>query len=306
MKTLFDQPDDDMAQDTGPADPRTCVSSQEPASVAVTADPVPLHLDRGVSLAQFPFLPLWTDAYLADCNHLSDAEHGRYFRILIAMWRSPECRIPNDDAWLARHFHRTPEAVASELRPLISEFCQSTGNWIVQKRLLTEWKRCREKVKSASDSAKYRWSNKKEPSERNASRSTTRTIPTEEESASQIPPINPHVEQEVSNGRQNRDPKIDMATYGFDAKDYECCAEHGADPQVTNDAINDWGANAPHGKRHKKDPHAFVRTWLRNNASRQSRSNGTPSGTPPNGHGGGFTATVLRLSGIPGPKLADR
>ncbi len=48
-------------------------------------------------MADFPALPLFTDAYLADCSHLSDAEHGRYLRLLMLVWLSPECRVPNDD-----------------------------------------------------------------------------------------------------------------------------------------------------------------------------------------------------------------
>lgn len=38
-------------------------------------------------MAEFPALPLWTDAYLADTAHLSYEEHGLYFHILMTMWR---------------------------------------------------------------------------------------------------------------------------------------------------------------------------------------------------------------------------
>lgn len=89
-------------------------------------------------MAEFPALPLWTDAYLADCSHLSDAEHGRYLLLLITIWRAPQCRIPNDDTWLARKFGRDLFGVQSEIRPLIREFCDCTGNWITQKRLEKE------------------------------------------------------------------------------------------------------------------------------------------------------------------------
>src|SRR4051812_21801143 len=66
-----------------------------------------LRFNGGAVMAEFPALPLWTDAYLADCGHLSDAEHGRYFLLLMAMWRAPECRLPNDNDWLARRFRRS-------------------------------------------------------------------------------------------------------------------------------------------------------------------------------------------------------
>ncbi len=112
-------------------------------------------------MAEFPALPLWTDAYLADCDHLTDAEHGRYLMLLFCLWRAPRQRIPNDNAWLARKFRRTEEAVIAELRPLIAELCHSTGNWITQKRLSREWKYVAAKQKNRSDGAKRFWQNKK-------------------------------------------------------------------------------------------------------------------------------------------------
>lgn len=112
-------------------------------------------------MAQFPALPLWTDAYLADCGHLTDAEHGRYLMILVAMWRAPNCRIPNDDEWLARKFRRTIDAVKTELRPIINEFCESDGNWICQNRLLRERNHVEKSSKKQSERAKSRWKNEK-------------------------------------------------------------------------------------------------------------------------------------------------
>jgi hypothetical protein len=54
--------------------------------------PLPWHTFEA-SLAEFPALPLFTDAILADTAHLSHEEFGAYMRILILMWRTPECRI---------------------------------------------------------------------------------------------------------------------------------------------------------------------------------------------------------------------
>jgi uncharacterized protein YdaU (DUF1376 family) len=88
-------------------------------------------------MAQFPGLTLWTDALVADTDHLSDAEFGLYMRILIKMWRTPGCRLPNDDHWIQRHFRSTPDVV----RAVFNEFCQTDGNWITQKRLQTEFRR---------------------------------------------------------------------------------------------------------------------------------------------------------------------
>ena len=56
-------------------------------------------------MAEYPALPLWTDAYLADTTHLTDAEHGVYFQLVVHAWRSPDCRLPNDAKWLAPGRH---------------------------------------------------------------------------------------------------------------------------------------------------------------------------------------------------------
>lgn len=53
-------------------------------------------------MAEFPALPLWTDAYLGDTRHLTLAEHGAYLLLLMIAWRTPDCALPNDDAWLGR------------------------------------------------------------------------------------------------------------------------------------------------------------------------------------------------------------
>ena len=112
-------------------------------------------------MAEYPALPLWTDAYLGDTWHLSDAEHGRYFLMLMVMWRAPGQRFPNDDEWIARKFRRSVEDVQKELRPLIAEFFDCDGNWITQKRLKREWNHVDKTSKKRSASAKRRWNKDK-------------------------------------------------------------------------------------------------------------------------------------------------
>lgn len=53
-------------------------------------------------MADFPALPLWTDAYLADTTHLTTEQHGAYCLLLFKMWRQPECDLPDDHKLLAR------------------------------------------------------------------------------------------------------------------------------------------------------------------------------------------------------------
>ena len=112
-------------------------------------------------MAEFPALPIWTDAYMLDCGHLTDAEHGRYFLLLMLIWRSPECRIPNEPEWVSRKLKRTLAEYESDILPLINEFCKNTGNWITQKRLSKEFLYLQKKSKSQSDKANLRWTKEK-------------------------------------------------------------------------------------------------------------------------------------------------
>ena len=109
------------------------------------------------TVSKYPALPLFIDALAADTEHLTDAELGLYLRILMTMWRSPRCRIPNDDAWIARHF-RSPIA---QVRAIIKEFCDSDGNFVRQKRLFREWNYIGAKRQAQSVRAKSKWRNKK-------------------------------------------------------------------------------------------------------------------------------------------------
>jgi uncharacterized protein YdaU (DUF1376 family) len=109
----------------------------------------------------FPYLPLKVADFEADTSHLSDAELGRYVRLLFKMWTTPGCRVPNDDKWLARHLRRTPEETREQIRPIIAEFCRCTGNWILQKRLRAERDYIERKRNRGSVAAKARWDKEK-------------------------------------------------------------------------------------------------------------------------------------------------
>jgi uncharacterized protein YdaU (DUF1376 family) len=121
-------------------------------------------------------MPLWTDAYLADTRHLSDAEHGRYLLLLMDMWRSPGCRFPNDRAWLERRFRRSPEAFDQDIQPILNEFCKCDGNWWTQKKLLKVWRHVTRKARSNSAAAKVRWNKENDACERNATGSNANAM----------------------------------------------------------------------------------------------------------------------------------
>src|SRR5262245_494916 len=120
-------------------------------------------LHEACHMAKFRALMLWTDAWIADTKHLTRCERGTYHDLLVLMWRTPGCTVPNDDVWLAKHLGMTPTEVQNELRPLISEFCQVDGkNRVYQKRLLHEFAWARKRCKIGGLGAKHRWHNKKD------------------------------------------------------------------------------------------------------------------------------------------------
>ncbi|MGI9492179.1 MAG: DUF1376 domain-containing protein [Geminicoccaceae bacterium] len=127
-------------------------------------------------MAKFPAMPFWFDAYWLDCSHLTDAEHGRYLLVLKELWTAPQQRIPNDDEWLARKFRRPVEAMRSEIRPILTEFCECDGNWWRQNRLIDEMSYLLQKQSKQSARAKSRWNKEKDLSRGNATHTHTHTL----------------------------------------------------------------------------------------------------------------------------------
>ena len=53
-------------------------------------------------MAEFPALPIFTDAFISDTTHLSASQTGAYLMLLMIAWRTKENALPDDDAKLAR------------------------------------------------------------------------------------------------------------------------------------------------------------------------------------------------------------
>lgn len=117
-------------------------------------------------MTDYPYLPLFVSDHLAETDHLSDAEHGVYLRLILLLWQSPECRIPDDNEWLARRFRRDANAVQTQVRPLIHEFCQVRRGWVTKPNLKAQWEWCRTKSVKNAKAAKSRWNKEKDQSER--------------------------------------------------------------------------------------------------------------------------------------------
>lgn len=107
-------------------------------------------------MAEFPALPLWTDAYLADTTHLTATEHGAYLLLLMAMWRSPGCRLANDPELLAR-YAKVTRGQWGRMSETIMKFFTASDGYITQGRLTDEYGFVRRNSIKQSNNAKSRW-----------------------------------------------------------------------------------------------------------------------------------------------------
>ena len=80
-------------------------------------------------MAEFPALPFFTDAYLADTRHLTTEEHGAYLLLLMCTWRTRGCVLKANDRQLARIAGVSPTKWR-RLKPVLAEFFTvSDGIW---------------------------------------------------------------------------------------------------------------------------------------------------------------------------------
>ena len=96
-----------------------------------------------------PFLPLATDALIADTTHLTTEQFGAYLLLLCAQWRNNGQPLPDDDARLARIARCSNQRWTSKLRPVMAELfeinrCGAAG-WS-QKRLRETFKKVEKKI----------------------------------------------------------------------------------------------------------------------------------------------------------------
>jgi uncharacterized protein YdaU (DUF1376 family) len=113
-------------------------------------------------MADFPYLPLFTDAYLADTDHLSLEEHGAYLRLLMLAWRTPGCALPNDHDWIARRLRISRDDFDRVAAPILLEFFTlRRGNRLHQKRLSKEFARARTRSEKQTARINARWTKEK-------------------------------------------------------------------------------------------------------------------------------------------------
>ena len=118
-------------------------------------------------MAEFPSMPLWTDAYLADTTHLTTIEHGAFLLLLMTMWRAKGNTLPDDDRLLAK-YARLTAGQWRRIRPVMEPlFRVDDGIWS-NSRLMDEVEAVRQLSARQSDAAKARWLKEKRKHRANA------------------------------------------------------------------------------------------------------------------------------------------
>lgn len=105
-------------------------------------------------MAEFPALPLFTDAYLADTRHLTTEEHGAYLLLLMCAWRTRGCALKDDNRALAR-IVGVGTVRWRRLRPVLADFFDIDGGLWRQKKLTAVYEGVQERVaKNRANGAK--------------------------------------------------------------------------------------------------------------------------------------------------------
>lgn len=135
-----------------------------------------------VAIAEFPALPLFTDALVADTDHLTNEEFGAYIRLLMIVWRNANCRVPADANWLMRRLRVNSSEYNRLYQPIINDFMLKDGEFITQKRLMKEFEYLRKTRAQQVAAGKARWNKGKAPS----GRSTPNPTPPEKKEAAPV------------------------------------------------------------------------------------------------------------------------
>jgi uncharacterized protein YdaU (DUF1376 family) len=101
-------------------------------------------------MAEFPALPIFTDALIADTVHLTPEEFGCYMRLLIFAWRTAECRLPNNDLRLRTMLGLTPKRW-ERMKPTLMAFFIEVDDDLIQKKLSKVRRGVAEKVAQKRD-----------------------------------------------------------------------------------------------------------------------------------------------------------
>lgn len=219
-------------------------------------------------MAEFPALPLWTDAYLADTRHLSTLEHGAYLLLLMEAWRRPHCDLPDDDRILARLAGLSGSEWA-DVKPIVMDLWILDGRsktW-KQKRLTDERAYVKKKSRSQSDKATKRWNKTK----------TNDAAALPDECPGDAPTPTP-TEEEPKGSPSSRAPKQQSSIPADFDPVLTPSAQEDADflgAERTAQELRKFRDHYTANGKRMKDWQAAFRTWLNNAAQWTRERNGT-------------------------------
>ena len=215
-------------------------------------------------MAEYPAIPLWTDAYLGDTQHLTTIEHGAYLLLLIAMWRAGG-NLPNDDKRLARITRLGPKQWL-RVKDTIWEFFEVSSDSISQRRLTAELTFVRQRSQSASDSAKARWLKDKNsghavamPEACESDAPTPTPTPNIDSPDGESPPGVPPRKKANPDGRK-KGTRLD-SNWRPDERDLRYASEKGYSAAEIDDLAGGFVQHFANGKGHTQTHISWSRTW---------------------------------------------
>ena len=109
-------------------------------------------------MAEFPHMPLSTDAYLADTTHLRPIEHGVYLMLLMVAWRMPGTpRLPNDDRLLAKYAGVNRSTWVSMRETILAFWQLGDDGFLTQKKQLKVHQHVQKVSREAREKSAKRW-----------------------------------------------------------------------------------------------------------------------------------------------------
>ena len=112
-------------------------------------------------MAEFPSLPLWTDAVLGDTRNLNTEQFGAYMLMLIVAWRAPDNTLPADDKQLAS-ITGLSKSKWLRSKDLLIKFWTEEDGRLRQKKLDKVKNSVRENAQKNKANADARWLKNKE------------------------------------------------------------------------------------------------------------------------------------------------
>lgn len=108
-------------------------------------------------MADYPALYFYTDAFVADTQHLDNEEVGIYIRLICFAWRRPNCTLPDDDHRLANMVGMTVPAWKKKRGVIMDFWTKENGSWF-QKKLRKVRFEAIKRSRKAKLAADIRWS----------------------------------------------------------------------------------------------------------------------------------------------------